>query len=117
MPKSNVTEVLKKKIAKGMMIVGLIIQGEAKRYCPKVTGQLANSIHIDYANETGVSVSAGKKYAPNVEFAAPDPYNPKTSWKALQKRGGKNQRIPFLRSAIYLNKSKIENVIKKSIEL
>lgn len=98
----------------------------AKKYCPKDTGNLARTIHIEEI-EKGFELKAGSfmgitaPYASAIEYGTPefvkahgvhDPENPVMSWKAKQERieqakGEKMiveaqsfQRMPFLRPAV-----------------
>ena len=76
------------------------IASNARRRCPVDTGTMRRSIKVKEVTE-GFEVSVGVDYAEYVEYMFGTVENPKTTWKAKDKRGGTGTTtIPFFRPAI-----------------
>ena len=100
------------------------VSREAKRRAPvKQFGTLRQSIAMDgpaIKNKRMVgAVGSDVEYAPFLEFGTKhievgSPSNPRTSWPAKQATGTTSREtMPFLRSAIYALRSKINQIFKK----
>ncbi len=67
----EIEERLKRKIAGKLAGIALQIEGEAKRLCPRDTGNLANSIGVEKVDPDGLALlvgSFGVEYAQYPEF-------------------------------------------------
>lgn len=112
------------KVEKALDKGAQLVEAEAKRTCPVVTGRLKTSIDIikkPLERHIGTSVH----YAPYVEFGTArmiaahgvhDPASPVTSWAALARRAGSGQTMPFLRPALRKNKATINKLISEALK-
>lgn len=107
MPKENVRQ---EAINRAVLKAAFDTSRYAKKICPVDTGRLRAS--IKFRIEKGrLILGAYTDYASYVEFGTPmmvkahgphDPKSPVKSWKALKKRGGMGQMMPFIRPAIHM---------------
>lgn len=111
------------KKAKLLNDIGKLIEVEAMIRAPVKTGLLRSSINYVVENDVVSIGTHNCSYANFVEFGTNvmikahgvhDPMNPVTDWEALRKRGGSNQTMPFLRTAIFLAEPKIMELFKNT---
>lgn len=103
--------------------IGYIVENEAIQRCPVVTGNMRSRItHKVEGNNSVMIGTIGVPYATFVEYGTAimekahgkhDAENPVTDWEALRKRQGYGQTMPFISTAVFVSKPKIDEAIKK----
>ena len=93
--KDDISLYVKNRLKDKLILVGEIVEGEAKELCPVDTGNLRGSINSQLGDD-GLSVIVGTpvEYAPHIEFGT-------------RFMGG----TPFLRAGLLMNKAKILKVL------
>lgn len=127
--RKHISKIFEDKAKEVLDKVGGIILEEAVIRCPVDTGRLLNSIKMQSFPKDGVVVvGSNVAYCYDVEMGTQrmieahgvhDPKKPIKDWEAKRKRteqrgfGGENQTLPFLRPAVFFNKERIQEVIRK----
>lgn len=123
--RKKVLEVEKKTLIETLYAWGILAQGYATEYCPKDTGNLANSIDYEVVeSDLQVQIGTNVKYGKYVEFGtgiyAEEGDGRKTPW-TYQDDEGKWHRTngmhpqPYLRPAIEKNFLQYEDILKENL--
>lgn len=89
---------LKNALEKSLEESGLLVETAAKKLCPKVTGNLSNSITHQKSGDLAVQIGTTVKYGKYVEL------------KPSNKSGH-----PFLRPSLENSQNKIRDIFKRNL--
>ena len=111
--------VSEEKIAKVLELGAVIIQAEAKRYCPVRYGMLMKSITHHKVNNLTQEIVAGAPYADYVEYGTfqGSQWTPEAPLIYTSTSGKYPSYRPFLRSAAYDNFDRVIALFDKEMHL
>lgn len=108
--------VTKEKIDNALNKSSILVQGEAMRYCPVMTGRLQKSLVVRKINSLAYEIAATASYADFVEYGtykmkAGTPENPFIYTSTIGKYPSYR---PFLRSALWDCQNRIEKLFEEA---
>ena len=112
------TSVFDQKIAKVLEKIGVLVENEAIVRCPVDTGNMRSKITHKVEGDSVRIGTVGVPYAKFIEYGTDrievgTPEAPRTSWPALEERGGSGQTMPFLRPAVFFAEPNIVKLFKE----
>ncbi len=112
---TKLTNVSQNDITSALTKAAIIVEGEAKRLCPVMTGRLQKSISHRMVSPNEQMVYAATDYAELVEYgtAKTGYYDPKDPKIYTSSAGKYPSYRPFLRTALYMNEKRITDLFNE----